>query len=274
MRRLLIAPVLASVLALAGCSGEAPKAAPTPTPTPPPTATAAPSPAPRGCYNLTYDAALAATSDARPVECSTPHTVRTFHLGSASTVTASGHLLAIDSGRVRQQIATECPRRFASYVGGSSEERRLSMLAPVWFGPTLQQSDDGQSWLRCDVLALAAEGKLARLGGKLDRILDKAEGRERWGRCATAKPGTRGAHQVICSTNAAWRAVATVDVKPAAKGALPPAKSLKETGRRCEDRVRDRAKDPLTFTWGWTPPTAAQWAAGQRYGFCWAPGKQ
>ncbi|MDO7867171.1 septum formation family protein [Nocardioides jiangxiensis] len=262
------------LLGTAACSDPKPAAAPSSTPMPPPTAAAAPVPPAHGCYDLSYQAALASTSDARPVDCSKAHTVRTFFVGQADTLTAGGHLLAIDSEKVRRQMATTCPQRFASYVGGNTEERRLSMLSPVWFGPTLKESDEGQSWLRCDVIALASEGRLARLGGRLEKVLDKADGRDRWGRCATAKPGTRNAHQVICSVDHAWRAVATVDVKGGPKGAFPGAKAADAAGAACEDKVRAKASDKLSFTWGWTPPTKAQWDAGQHYGFCWAPGKQ
>lgn len=253
----------ALLLATAACTDTAPEAKPSATPTPPPTAIPAPQPPVNACYDLRYSAAIAPTSDAKPVPCRTPHTVRTYFVGQAATVTADGHLLAVDSAKVRAQMARECPRRFAAYVGGSGEQRRLSMLSPTWFGPTLEESDAGQSWFRCDVIALAAEGRLAQLGGNLRKVLDKEAGRERWGRCATAKPGSRGAHQVICSARSSWRAVATLDVKDL--------KKARAAGGACEDRVRDLADDKLSFTWGWTPPTPAQWRAGQRYGFCWAP---
>lgn len=267
--RLLVAAAV--LVAAAGCTDTAPEAAPSATPTPPPTASPAPQPPANGCYNLRYADALAATSDTKPVPCKRPHRVQTFFVGPAATLTAGGHLLAVDSEKVRTQMATECPRRFAAYVGGSREQRRLSMLSPIWFGPTLEESDAGQAWIRCDVIALAAEGRLAPLSGSLRRVLDNEAGRGRWGRCATAKPGSKGAHQVICSARSSWRAVATLDVAGAAKGAFPGPKKAGAAGSACEDRVRDLADDKLSFTWGWTPPTAAQWRTGQHYGFCWAP---
>lgn len=271
MRIARLLAVATLLLTTAACTDAAPEAKPSATPTPPPTASPAPQPPANGCYDLAYAAALAATSDARPVPCRTAHTVRTYFVGPAATLTPSGHLLAVDSERVRTQMATQCPRRFAAYVGGSREQRRLSMLSATWFGPTLKESDAGQSWVRCDVIALAAEGRLARLSGNLKKVLDSEAGRDRWGRCATAKPGSRGAQQVICSARSSWRAVATLDVKGAAKGAFPGPKAASAAGGACEDRVRDLANDKLSFTWGWTPPTRAQWRAGQRYGFCWAP---
>ncbi len=275
LRAASLAPVVTGLLMLAAaCGGPDPEDAAPKTPTPPATATAAPTPPVAGCYDLSYDAALAATTSAPAVDCTQPHTSVTFHVGQADTVTPDGHLLAIDSTRVRTQMATVCPRQFATYVGGTAEQRRLSMLAPVWFGPTLKQSDQGQSWLRCDVIALASTGTLAPLEPTLAGVLGRADGRKRWGRCATARPGTPDAQQVICSAPHAWRAVATIDVPAAAAGAMPGPKRLEKTGALCQERVGDRAKDPLSFTWGWTPPTEAQWQAGARYGFCWAPGKQ
>lgn len=270
--------VLIAIL-LASCSGEGtpkPSSIPTPTAPPLPTASAAPLPSAHGCYLLGYEAALAPTSAADPVECSKQHTDRTFFVGRPSNV-VNGHLLAVDSNRVARQMATECPRRFASYVGGSTEQRRLSMLSVVWFGPTLEQSDEGQSWFRCDAIALASAGKLAPLTGKLVKVLDSETGRLRWGRCANGKPGTKGAVQVLCSTTGSrsgtWRAVATVGVAARAKGAWPGSKQAAAAGSGCEDRVRDLAADPLTFTWGYEPPTEAQWKRGQHYGFCWSPTK-
>lgn len=272
---LAVITVLVAIL-LASCSGGTPKkptAKTAASPTPLATATAAPLPSPHGCYLLAYDDALAPTSSAEPVDCANEHTDRTFFVGRPSNV-VNGHLLAVDSARVTRQMATECPRRFASYVGGSTEQRRLSMLSVVWFGPTLKQSDQGQSWFRCDAIALASAGKLAPLTGKLVKVLDSEAGRTRWGRCATGKPGTKGAVQVLCSTKSAgstWRAVATLNVAAGAQGTWPGPKKAAAAGAGCEDRVRDQAADKLSFTWGYEPPTEAQWTAGQHYGFCWSP---
>jgi hypothetical protein len=273
------APLLASLLLLlgllAGCSGgdegkpdaEPTSSAPVVTGEP---ATPAPQPRNGRCYALSYDDALAPTTQRDPVGCRRKHTSQTFFVGPLDTM-VDGHLLAVDSRRVRAQLARECPRRFAAYVGGSSEERRLSMLATAWFSPTLDQSDEGQAWLRCDVIALARPGALAPLTGSLAKVLDSSAGRARWGRCATGKPGTKGSEHVVCSRNDAWRAVATFGVPAGRRGAWPGEAAARRAGAPCEDRARDLADDPLSVTWGVEPPTKKQWAAGQRHGFCWAP---
>jgi hypothetical protein len=264
---------------LTGCSGDddKPDAAPSshaPTSDGKP---AKPAPRPRSgqCYKLSYDDALAPTASRKPVSCKGAHTGQTFYVGSLST-DVDGHLLAVDSKRVRAQIATQCPRRFSSYVGGSTEARRLSMLATAWFSPTVEQSDRGQTWFRCDLIALDSPRRLAQLTGRLENVLDSSRGRARWARCATGKPGTKGSEHVLCSRNDAWRAVSTIDV-PAVregagrKGAWPGEAAVKSAGDSCEDEVRAEADNPLSFSWGYEWPTRKQWNAGQHYGFCWAP---
>ena len=259
---------------LTGCSGDDDKpdasrtsAAPTSLGEP---ARSAPRPRFGQCYKLSYDDALAPTASRKAVSCQRDHTGRTFFVGRLATV-VDGHLLAVDSKRVRAQIASSCPRRFASYVGGSAETRRLSMLATAWFSPTLTQSDRGQSWYRCDLIALNSPGTLAPLTGRLKNVLDSSDGRARWARCATGKPGTKNAEHVLCSRNDAWHAVSTIDVQAGRKGAWPGEKAVKAAGDRCEDEVQSEASDPLSFSWGYEWPTRKQWNAGQHYGFCWAP---
>lgn len=277
MRRPLAATVLTAALtaALTACSGgDAPSAQPTPTsaPTtsqaPPPTATPAPEPAVRACYRLAYDEAVAPTSDHRPVDCDGLHTSVTFAVGQLDTV-VGGHLLAVDSERVQAQPAAACPDRLATYLGGALEDRRLSMLRAVWFTPDVAASDAGASWYRCDVVALASEGRLAPLKGRLAGVLDRPEERDRYAMCGTAEPGTAGFDRVICSAEHSWRAIAVV---PFDQDTYPGAKQVRAAGEGpCQDAGAQVAESSLDYQWGYEWPTAEQWAAGQHYGRCWAP---
>lgn len=272
-----LAAVLLTVLLLGGCSGsDEPEAAPSPTsppstssPTVAPThARPAPRPPDRACYRLAYDDAVAPTSGVRASACARSHTSMTFLVGTLDTV-VDGHLLAVDSDRVQEQVATECPQRFGSFVGGSVEEQRLSMLRAVWFTPTVEQSDEGADWFRCDVIAVAAEGELAALTGRLAGVLGTEAGRERYAMCGTAEPGTEGFQRVICSAVHTWRAI---DVVPFLAREYPGDERVRTAGEGpCQYAGRAVADDPLNYRWSYERPTREQWDAGQTYGICWAP---
>lgn len=264
------AAVLLAALLLAGCTGDdeppAPAAAPESSPSsavPPPA-----EPADRACYALEHGDALSATSDAAPVDCSTSHTTMTFHVGEIDAV-VDGHLLAVDSEHVQAQVASRCPALLPAFVGGTIEDRRLSMLRSVWFTPSLEDSDAGADWFRCDVVALAGEGELAPLTGRLADVLSRPSGRNTYGMCGTAEPGSPRFDRVICSRKHTWRAIAVV---PLRGSGYPGEARVRSAGQqRCEDAGAAAADDALDYRWGYEWPTADQWDAGQTYGICWAP---
>jgi hypothetical protein len=225
-------------------------------------------PANRACYALSYDEAVAPTVSAEPVPCDHKHTSITYSVGKLDTV-VDGHLLAVDSDRVQAQVAAACPAQFAPFVGGTLSDRRLSMLRPVWFTPTVEESDGGASWFRCDVVALARDGALAPLTGRLSGVLSTAEGRDRYGMCGTASPGTPDFERVICSSDHSWRAIAVV---PFPDGPYPGEKKARAAGQTpCQDAGASVAPNSLDYQWGYEWPTAEQWEAGQHFGRCWAP---
>lgn len=280
MRRAAVASLLASLLAsaLVGCSGgsDEPSSAPStsasasaaPSSSAPTRATTPPTPHERACYALSYDQAVAPTTDARPVACTKAHTAVTYAVGTLDTV-VGGHLLAVDSDRVQAQVASACPARFAEFVGGTIEDRRLSMLRPVWFTPTVEESDAGADWYRCDAVALAADGRLAPLTGAIAGVLDSEQGQDRFGMCGTDEPGTKDFERVVCSQDHSWRAIAIV---PFAEGTYPGEQKVREAGQSpCQDAGASVASDSLDYEWGYEWPTAEQWRAGQTFGRCWAP---
>ncbi|WP_028642278.1 septum formation family protein [Nocardioides sp. URHA0020] len=280
MSRRTAASVLATAaltLLLAGCSGGSddadapagtPSASPTPTPTPSPAAALPKPPGEGACYRLDYAEAVAPTVEVAPTPCKRKHTSKTFAVGALDAV-VDGHLLAVDSKRVRNQVAQTCPARFAEHVGGTEDDRRLSMLRSVWFTPTVEQSDAGESWYRCDAVALAGDERLAPLAGPLKDVLDDPDGRDRYAMCGTAEPGTSGFERVICSADHSWRAVATV---PFDAGRYPGVGSVRTAGDGpCKSAGADAADGALDYRWGYEWPTAAQWRAGQTYGLCWVP---
>ena len=273
------AALTAVAVLLTGCSADTSEPAGAPgTPTPSAAGTTVPAPEPErptegGCYRLDLDQALAATTDLAARDCGSPHTARTFLVGRLDRA-VDGHLLAVDSARVRTQVAEECPAALPGFVGGGTDGWRLSVLRAVWFTPSLADADAGASWFRCDVVALDGRGGLLPLGGRLEGALDTPPGRDRWGLCATGAPDDARAVRVPCSEEHGWRAVSVVELPGTGAGAedYPGEEAARQRGQGpCEQVGRERAQDPLEFTWGYEWPSAEQWAAGQRFGRCWVP---
>lgn len=264
-------PLLLAVV-LTACSTGGPGSSPTPSG--PASATSAP-PAPAAprvatCHALTLDEATSATDDSQPVPCRQPHTAVTFKVGRLDDL-ADGHLLAVDSPRVRDRLASTCSRALDGFLGGDQTSQRLSRFEAVWFGPSVQQADAGADWYRCDAVGLLREGQLVRLPRRLKGVLGDAASLDRFGTCGSAAPSTAGFQRVACSEPHAWRAVSTVDL-PAATHYL--AKSAAATGdASCKDVAASRANGALKYTWSFEWPTRAQWASGQRWGYCWVPEK-
>lgn len=225
-------------------------------------------PEPGACYPLPFEAAVAPTSEVEAVPCTARHTSETVAVGTIDAL-VDGHLLAVDSDRVQAQVASACPKALTTYVGGSIERLRLSMIRPVWFTPTVEQSDAGADWYRCDAVLLAGTSSLSQLTTSLKGVLDQAKGRDRYAMCGTAAPDAKDFQRVLCSAKHSWRAI---DVVVFREGTYPGEKKVRAAGRaQCEDAAADVAEDPLVFEWGYEWPTAEQWAMGQAFGRCWAP---
>lgn len=234
------------------------------------TAAADPPPSPKlgACYPLPFETAVAPTSEIEPVRCSAKHTSETVAVGTVDAV-VDGHLLAVDSERVQTQVATACPQALIEYVGGNRERLRLSMIRPVWFTPTVEESDAGAQWYRCDAVLLAGTSTLAQLTTSLKGVLD-GKVKDRYAMCGTAAPDAKDFERVLCSAKHTWRAI---DVVVFDEGDYPGVKKVRAAGRsQCEDAAADLAEDPLVFEWGYEWPTREQWDMGQKFGRCWARG--
>jgi hypothetical protein len=275
VKRLLAA--LALTIAATGCTGGGEDAAgPSASPTPsesspsskPPVAKPPPAPPERACYRMAYAQALAPTTAAGSVKCTQPHTSVTYDVGTISAV-VDGHLLAIDSDRVQAQVAGTCPRRLPAFLGGTADDLHLSMLRSVWFTPTVEDSDAGADWFRCDVIAVAGNDSLAQLKPGMGGVLGTEAGRDQFGMCGTAQPGTEDFARVICSRAHSWRAIQVVHFS---EDRYPGPAAAREAGQApCEDAGRGAASDALDYTWGYEWPTKEQWDGGQHYGLCWVP---
>ena len=266
-----VAAALAALIAvLAGCGGNGERPA-AKSSAPPPSPTAAkpvPAPATDACYTMSFAEAVAPTADASPQACRKPHTTETYAVGRLDNV-VNGHLVAVDSARVQQQVASACTKPLATYLGGSTEDIRLSMLRPVWFTPSIKASEQGAKWYRCDVIAIGGKDKLVSVKGRLKGVLGNDSTANTYGLCSTAKPETADSSRVPCGEKHTWKAVSTVTL-PAGKY---PGEDAARTAAEapCKDAARDAAADALNFDYGYEWPTKKQWAAGQTYDVCWAP---
>jgi hypothetical protein len=230
-------------------------------------------PAPRqaACYRLTTKQLTEPTNASRAVSCGSRHNAQTIYVGTLDTV-VDGHAVAVDSATVQRQLSRTCPRKLQQYVGGSTDARRLSRFNVVWYSPTLDQSDQGADWFRCDVIAFAGQDQLASLPGtkRLNGVLDDPKALSAYGLCGTAAPGERGFSRVICGRRHSWRAIETIGIAGGSR--YPGAAAVRKAGNStCKDEARARSGNSLKFQFGWEWPTRDQWARGQHYGFCWVP---
>jgi hypothetical protein len=264
----------ATALLLTACSGSSSSdatAGETPllrSPTPTPTETIPPTPPKpphaRTCYRLGYDDALAPTRTRKPVPCTGVHTAVTYFVGQYR------RSLPVDGAAVHRLVSTACPRRFSGFVGGTPEDRRLSMLRPVWFTPTVEQAGKGAHWFECVAIALRDEQHLALVRGPVKGVLGRTAGREHYAMCGTAQPGSEGFEQRICAAPHSWVALRTV---PFAAGRYPGIDRVRSAGQQpCKDAGANASNDPLNYRWSYQWPTLRQWKAGHTYGVCWAPG--
>jgi hypothetical protein len=256
----------------AGCSDEEkkePSAPQTTEATPPPTAGPPPAaPEDGACYVLSFPQALAPTTTKKSTPCDGPHSTETYAVGTLDTV-VDGHLLAVDADRVQAQVAEACPEALTAFLGGDQEALRLSMIRPVWFTPSVAQSDRGADWYRCDVVVVAGDETLAEPDGTLKGALDKQDLRDRYAMCGTAAPDAETFERVICSAEHSWRAIQVV---PYEARDYPGKEAVRDRLESpCEDAGLDAAEDPLDYEWGYEYPTKEQWDMGQTYGLCWAP---
>lgn len=265
---LVLAPLL---LVIGACSsggepGTAPKASPGVSVSSAPPAPADPEVG--SCHELSASEATDPVDAGGPVSCRGPHTSVTVKVGQLSPV-VDGHLLAVDSRTVRAQIARACPNEPGPYVGGDRKAQRLSRFEVVWFSPSLAQADAGANWYRCDVVAVRSQGHLLPLPARLKGALDQRGALDRFGTCGTSAPDERGFARVVCAQRHSWRAV---DVIKLPRSGRYLAKHVTATAdSACKNIASDRAQGELKYTWSFEWPTRAQWASGQRYGYCWVP---
>ena len=278
--RLLVLGAVAALLLLSGCTGGGstkPGSSPSPSSTssspsePSPSTTSAspapepPRPAKDSCHRLTFTQALAPAVSGADVPCTAKHTSHTYKIGRLPLL-SSGHLVAVDSPSIQSWVAATCTSLLGKHVGGTPEQRRLSMVQAVWFTPSVADAAIGADWFRCDVVVLAAAGRLAVLPRTSEGLVGSSD---RFAMCGTASPDAVSFKRVPCSSAHSWVAVSTVPLSGNSYPSVTAASNQMQSA--CRSAARSRADDPLDFTWSEERPSRDQWDAGRRYGICWAP---
>ena len=229
-----------------------------------------PAPPPRvgQCRDLEYaDISRYANSD-ESVRCTRPHTAYTFAVEELpDDIAFEGVDIANDA--VQEAAARTCRSRFARFVGGDDETRALSRLSVTYFVPDQKSFDRGAGWVRCDIVALRAASSLAPLPDPLRGFLDDPDSLAAYGVCSTDDPGRMGSRLVMCSEDHTYRAAAALRLGRAF-AEYPGEQVAKESGsRQCADLLAQELEDGDGYSYAWTYPTSADWAGGQRFGYCW-----
>ena len=273
------AAALAVVALAAGCSGSATSStgpsgssvgtttssADTATSKPPP-------PPPRApvtgtCRRLDYSAISHYSNADATVRCTGPHTAYTFAVGMIpADVSVAG--VSIGNKSIQDAASASCRDAFAGFIGGTPALRALSRLSVTYFLPDQRGFNRGAHWVRCDVVALKTFNQLAALPARLAGFLDKSGALDTYGVCSQGEPGAASSRLVMCAGKHTYRALAALRL--GAENAPYPGQAAAGPGgqKHCSAHIADTL-GPSGYTFGWTYPTVSDWAAGQRFGYCW-----
>ena len=139
----------------------------------------------------------------------------------------------------------------------------------MWFSPTVEEADAGADWFRCDVVGLRSEGRLLALPARMKGVLDQPGALDTPGhvRDRVTLGARLPAGGLLGPTLLARRR--RRGPAPATRYLAAPATTAADAA--CQDVASARADGALSYTWAFEWPARAQWAAGQRYGYCWVP---
>jgi hypothetical protein len=225
-----------------------------------------PAPAVAQCRDLAYSDVAVFFNDTQPVPCSSTHTAYTFAVEQLpSRIAFPG--VKIQNDAIQKAAADRCHAAFGRFVGGNDATRALARLAVTYFLPRQVGFHLGARWVRCDVVALKTARSLAPLPAKLQGFLDSPSALTAYGVCSKGKPGV--SRLLMCSERHEYRALAAIRLG-SATAPYPGVNATVNLGtRRCKKLVAKQLGVTGGFTYSWTYPSTSDWAAGQRFGYCW-----
>ena len=144
---------------------------------------------------------------------------------------------------------TTCPASWPSSSAAPRRQRRLSMLRAVWFTPTVEESEPGAEWYRCDAIARRrpTTARAARAADAGRRARHARGAATAFGMCGTAAPATAGLR-----AGDLQRAAHLAGDRRRTRPATIRARAPTTRGQACEDAGERR------------PPTTARLPVGLR----------
>jgi hypothetical protein len=235
-----------------------------------PTKIAAPPAAPDvgECRKVSYSDISLFSNDSKPVPCKQDHTAYTFDVAELpSDVAFDG--VEIKNDAVQNAAADACQSSYAKFIGGDTSTRALARLTVTYFVPEQKGFDAGAHWVRCDIVALQSDNSLGPLPERIEGYLDNDDALADYGVCSRGDPSEVGSMLVMCSQDHTYRAVDALRLGESGASYPGEDKTLTEGKQQCEDLIKDLLGVSGGFTYAWTYPSASDWDAGQRFGYCW-----
>jgi len=233
-----------------------------------PTATTSP-PRVGSCRRLQQSDLNSIVNDARDVPCRERHTAVTYDVGELPDPLADRATSPGDD-RVEDAAQRICRRSFGPFLGGSAEARTLTSLRMTYFLPDSSEFAAGARWVRCEMFAYAAGGKLAGLPADLEGALDDDERADNLGTCSVVAPDHPRFQHIICTLQHSWRAVGFTRLA-GPQATFPGPQALRtRASQRCEEMVREFLDTRDPFSYGYEVPSRKSWSGGNRLGYCWA----
>ena len=193
---------------------------------------------------LAYEDALAPTIGQKPVPLQRAahrgHLLRRpLRRGPARSTARGSH----------RSCRPSCPQRFATFAGGTLEDRRLSLLRTVWFTPTIEQAALGARWYSCVALALRDNQHLAVLAHGSPARSTRPRAAPTTACAAPPSPAPPASSSASARRPTRGRRCAPSASGRAATRASP--RSGKPAQTICKDAGRAVASDPLNYRWSY-----------------------
>jgi hypothetical protein len=229
---------------------------------------APPAPEVGDCRRLSYSDISLFSNDSRPVPCKQKHTAYTFDVAELpSDVAFEG--VEIKNDAVQDAAAEACQSSYAKFIGGDTATRALARLTVTYFVPEQKGFDAGAHWVRCDIVAMQSDSSLGSLPERIEGYLDNDDALIDYGVCSRGDPSAVGSLLVMCTQEHSYRAVDALRLGDSAAPYPGEDTTLTEGKQECEAVIKDLLGVSGGFTYAWTYPSSADWAAGQRFGYCW-----